>query len=139
MTNRNQKTSIPTILLLGSHHLANNNYDRYNVQFDDMFSLHRQQEIAHCVELLKRFQPTKVAVEILSERSEKLNEDYQNYRSGTFTLTSSEFHQLGFRTAAAIGHDRIYAIDWNESIDWDLAFTYAQEHQPVLFDKMFEP
>lgn len=131
--------TLPTVLLLATYHLANNNLDVFNVQFDDMLSPRRQQEIAQCVEQLQRFQPTKVAVERLSETADDLNKEYRRYRAGTFALTANEIHQLGFRTAAALGHEQVYAIDWKGDMEWDPAYTFAQEHQPTLLNQMLAP
>lgn len=140
MTTISQESgTLPVVLLLATGHLANNNLDMFNVQFDDMLSPHRQQEIAQCVEQLQRFQPTKVAVERLSETADDLNEEYRRYRTGTFALTANEIHQLGFHTAAALGHEQVYAIDWNGDWRWDQTYTFAQEHQPALLNQMLAP
>src|SRR5699024_6486413 len=102
------------VLLLGTYHMEKNGLDMYNVKADDVLSSKRQQEIHEVVERLKLFNPTKVAVEVLTDKDESLNKDYKSYLSGDFKLTSNEVHQLGFRTAAELGLDRIYPVDWNE-------------------------
>ena len=86
----------PTILLLGTPHLANRNRDLFNVQFDDMLAPRRQREIDECVEHLRRFGPTKVALEAATDRDEALNAEYQRYLAGTFNLMADEIYQLGF-------------------------------------------
>lgn len=130
----------PTILLLGTPHLANHNRDVFNVQFDDMLAPHRQLEIAACVERLARFRPTKVALEIGTAQEKGLNVDYHHYRFGTFPLTADETHQLGFRLAAGLNHPRLYAIDWNEPIGdgrgLDPVFAFAKAHQPELYEQL---
>ncbi|MBA2248236.1 MAG: hypothetical protein H0W23_08910 [Chloroflexia bacterium] len=50
---------------------------------------------------------------------------------GEFELTANERHQVGFRLAAKLGHDRVFGIDWHDSdrqIGWDSAIAFAQEH-----------
>ena len=130
----------PAIFLLGTAHLANHNRDVFNVQFDDMLAPRRQQEIDECVERLRRFAPTKVALEVATDRDEAVNAEYQRYLAGTFELTADEIYQLGFRIAAALGHARIYAIDWNEPVGYarglDEVFAFAQEHQPELYEEL---
>jgi hypothetical protein len=118
----------PTILLLGTGHWSNPNRDMLNVQYDDMLAPQRQQEIRECVERLKRFRPTKVALEIVADQSSALNDDYRQYRAGTFTLTANERHQLGFRIAAELQHEQVYAIDWQGIMGWDRALSFAREH-----------
>lgn len=99
----------PSVLLLGTGHLANRNRDMFNPQFDDMLAPKRQREIRDCVERLKRFQPTKVALEVATDHADALNEEYRRYLVGSFALTADEVHQLGFRTAAELRHERVYS------------------------------
>jgi hypothetical protein len=51
--------------------MANPGRDIFNMQADDVLSPKRQQEIAQIVEVLKKFQPTKIAVEA-NGRADKL-------------------------------------------------------------------
>lgn len=48
--------------------------------------------------------------------------------------------QLGFRLAAELGHERVYAIDWNEAEGYahglDEAYAFAQAHQPDLYEQL---
>ena len=127
----------PTVLLLGTAHIGNNNRDAFNTQFDDMLASSRQQEIQTCVDQLKRFRPTKIAVEVRVDNGVAENERYQQYRAGTFKLTANEIHQLGFRLAAELQHEQIYAIDWNENIgDLEAVDKYAKQHQPELYEQI---
>lgn len=97
-----------TILLLGTYHMGNPGLDMHNVKSDDVLASQRQMEIYEVVDRLKRFNPTKIAVEALADEHETYNNQYLSYLSGEFTLGANEIHQLGFRTAANLGHDRIY-------------------------------
>ena len=117
--------SLPTVLLLGVPHLANRNRDVFNVQFDDMLGPRRQREIGECAERLARFRPTKMALEVVTDRDDALNEDYRGYRAGAGALTADEVHQFGFRIAADLGHERVYAINWNEGTG-DLGRVYER-------------
>ncbi|MBO0794878.1 MAG: hypothetical protein J2P36_28545, partial [Ktedonobacteraceae bacterium] len=84
-----------------------------------------------CVERLKRFRPTKVALEVTVSRDSALNEDYRCYKEGTFSLSADEMHQIGFRLAAELGHERVYTIDWHNlqrPIGWEDAINFAREH-----------
>src|SRR5689334_1114361 len=58
-----QTTARPEILVLGTYHMVNPGHDLYNMQADDVQSPKRQQEIAELIETLKKFHPTKVAIE----------------------------------------------------------------------------
>jgi len=51
------------VLVLGTYHMANPGRDIFNTQADDVLAPKRQAEIAQLLEVLKKFQPTKVAIE----------------------------------------------------------------------------
>lgn len=118
----------PTVLILGTGHLDNPNRDRLNVRYDDMLAPRRQREIRECVERLKRFRPTKVALEVVPEQANELNEQYRRYRAGARALTANERQQFGFRLAAELDHAGVYAIDWQGIMGWDRALSFAREH-----------
>jgi hypothetical protein len=125
------------LLLLGTFHMANPGRDVFNARVDDVRAPARQAELRAVVDGLKRFTPSRVAVELAPEAEEAFNQDYAAYRAGAFELTANERHQIGFRVAAELGHERIHAIDWNEA-DGDLgeALEYAREHQPAIYDEV---
>lgn len=116
------------VLLLGTFHFtANSDYLRHEHPWDALSEQH-QAEIAEVVECLARFRPTKVALEFPAERDEELNGRYRAYRDGTYALTANERDQLGFRLAARLGHDRVYAIDaWGREYDpWEQVEEHAR-------------
>ncbi len=119
------------ILLLGCGHWSNPGLDFLSVDFDDMLAPRRQREIEEVLARLKRFAPTKVALEVMADSAEELNQEYWGYRAGTFALTANERHQLGFRLAATLDHEQVYPIDWHDlqhAIGWEAAITFAEEH-----------
>ncbi len=121
----------PAILLLGSGHWSNPSRDYVNPEYDDMLAPGRQREIAEILAELARFAPTKVALEVMPSLAETLNREYREYRASALALTANEYHQIGFRLAAALDHDQLYAIDWHDlqrEIGWDSAITFAAEH-----------
>jgi hypothetical protein len=125
-------------LLLGTYHMSNPGLDMHNVKVDDVLATKRQQEIQEVVERLKLFKPTKIVVEELADKDEALNVDYRSYLSGEFTLGPNEIHQLGFRTASELGHDKIYPVDWNEwigGVALGHVYEYAELHMPELYQQ----
>src|SRR5437867_12175399 len=54
------------VLVLGVYHMANPARDVFDMQADDVLAPQRQQEIAELAAVLKKFQPTKIAVEAAS-------------------------------------------------------------------------
>lgn len=81
---------------------------------EDMLSKTRQNEINELLSCLKKYEPTKVALEVLQENEEALNDQYVSFNKGDYSLTVNEVDQIGFRIAKECGHKKIYAVDWNE-------------------------
>lgn len=124
----------PRLLLVGSGHWSNPGKDLITVTFDDMFSPHRQAEIAECLERLKAFAATKVLLEISARDQEGLDTDYAAYLRGDLGLSVNERHQLGFRLAGEAGHERVYGVDWHDperTIPWLEAFEFAKSHDQI--------
>lgn len=132
----------PTIMVLGSGHLANPGADSFNYKMDDVLAPKRQCEIEQLVTQLKAFQPTKIALEIDERFDAGVNTDYQAYLKGTYELKRGESNQIGFRLAKQMGHPKMYCVDrfrnysqepdefFPEDFDWDLLDfdTFAKEH-----------
>ena len=59
------KSSAPRaeVLVVGVYHMANPGRDIFNMQADDVLAPKRQAEIAQLLEVFKKFQPTKIAIE----------------------------------------------------------------------------
>lgn len=138
-----QTTQKPTVMILGSTHLANEGLDVYNTKMDDVRAPKRQREIEQLVEQLKEFKPTKIAL----ERDEKTHgagtqTEYQGYLKGTYKLKRGEGDQIGFRLAKQMGHPKLYCVDYRldyrkddpiipfDEFDWNLLnyIGFAKEH-----------
>ena len=55
------------ILFVGSYHMSNPKADMFNLEADDVLLPKRQGEIQEVADLLKKFKPTKIAVEAPKE------------------------------------------------------------------------
>jgi hypothetical protein len=130
----------PTIMILGSYHMANPGRDVADLQAEDVLQPKRQLEIEELVGLLKRFNPTKIAVEVEPVRGSKLQSDYQRYLSGNYQLQRDETEQVGFRLAKELKHQKLYAVDWfgnppGQDEDYDYqAFARKNNQTEVLKD-----
>ena len=141
-TGTNKETAKkPTIMILGTVHLANPGMDGVKgKEMDDVRARKRQREIRQLVEQLKAFSPTKIALEVDFSRDAEINAEYQGYLKGTYQLTHGEGDQIGFRLAKQLGHSKIYCVDYFRStrdnpifgsdIDDDLINTraFAKKH-----------
>jgi hypothetical protein len=105
-----QSDARPEILLLGTYHMANPGHDIHNMQADDVLSPRRQQEIAQLIETLKRFHPTKIAIEA-DAGSQRVAREYSDYLAGKYTLSRNEIDQIGYRLAKELGHHTVYPVD----------------------------
>ena len=141
-----QMTQKPTIVILGSGHLANPGMDSFNYKMDDVLAPKRQREIEQLVKQLREFKPTKMAFEIDFSRTAETNATYQDYLKGAYELKRHESDQIGFRLAKQMGHSKVYCVDYfrnyseepdgffREDFDWDLvspgkfAKAHNQEH-----------
>ena len=103
----------PSLLVVGSLHFANPGRDIANVEVGDVMTPLRQAEIAEVVRQLAALQPTHVAIEWPADRQAALDALYAEYHAGEYELGPREADQIGLRLAAAVGLERVHAIDWN--------------------------
>jgi hypothetical protein len=124
------KQTKPVVMILGAYHMGNPGRDLGNVKADDVRSEKRQKEIAEVVAALRKFRPTRVAVEIPDE---KYVERYAQYLDGKYALAANEVDQIGFRLAKEMNLKRVYTIDWQGNFDFDkvLASAKANNQQSV--------
>jgi hypothetical protein len=95
------------------------------MQADDVLSAKRQQEIAQLIAVLKRFNPTKIAIEA-DPGSQRIKKEYADYLAGKYTLTRNEIDQIGFRLAKELGHPAIYAVDVDGDFPYTRVVNYAK-------------
>src|SRR5262245_29341251 len=113
------------VLVLGVYHMANPGRDIFNMKADDVLAPKRQAEIAELMEVLKRFRPTKIAVE-RDVGSERLTKDYADYLAGKHELTRNEIEQVGFRLARELGHMAVYGVDADGDFPHQRVVNYAR-------------
>ena len=100
----------PEVLVLGVYHMANPGHDIFNLKADDVLAPKRQAEIAELIEVLKKFHPTKIAVES-DTWNPRVEQEYANYAAGKDTLSRNEIDQIGYRLARELGHSKVYPVD----------------------------
>lgn len=121
------------ILVLGTYHMANPGRDIFNMAADDVLAPKRQAEIAELLEVLKRFKPTKIAVES-AVHDDRRPKQYAEYRAGAYTLTANEIEQVGFRLARDLGMKTIYPVDIDGDFPWQRVINFAKAtgQSPVM-------
>jgi uncharacterized protein DUF5694 len=120
-----QSDAHPEILVLGTYHMSNPGHDIHNMQADDVLSPKRQQEIAQLIEVLKRFHPTKIAIEADSG-SQRVEQEYSDYLAGKYTLSRNETNQIGYRLAKELGQHAVYPVDVDGEFPWQRVVNYAK-------------
>src|SRR4051794_17059695 len=80
----------PSILILGTVHFGGSTADLFSPSVPDILTDKRQRELAEMIAALKRFQPTKIAIERTPERIGNINGEYQAYLKGEYKLTANE-------------------------------------------------
>ena len=125
VASRAQSNDKPEILVLGTYHMANPGRDIFNMQADDVTSPKRQAEIAQLMDVLKKFNPTKVAVEADVD-SERVPKQYADYVAGNYTLSRNEVDQIGYRLAKELGHKKIYPVDVEGEFPMGRVITWAK-------------
>jgi hypothetical protein len=124
------------VLVLGVYHMANPGSDVFNTQADDVLAPKRQAEIAEVIAVLKKFRPTKIAVEA------RINDDavsrrYGDYLLGKHDLTRNETEQIGFRLAKELGHETVYPADVSGEFPLPRLVDYAKAHDRTKeFDEL---
>ena len=113
------------VLVLGTYHMANPGRDIFNMQADDVLSPKRQQEIAELAAVLRKFQPTKIAVEA-DYGQDVVPKRYADYLAGTRPLSRNETEQIGFRLAKDLGHTTIYPVDADGDFPFQRVVNYAK-------------
>lgn len=123
------------VMILGVFHFHNPNADYAQFEGIDVLTAQRQREIEAVSRGLARFRPTRIALERPVAEADSLQADYERYREGAFELTRNEIHQLGFRLAAGLEHDRLYPVDHLQGMRLDSVLAWAEEHDPEFVER----
>lgn len=113
------------VLVLGVYHMANPGHDIHNMHADDVLAPKRQAEIAQVIETLKKFGPTKVAIEA-DVGEERIPKRYTDYLAGKYELTRNEIDQIGLRLAKELGHKTVYPVDADGDFPFQRVIDYAK-------------
>lgn len=113
------------VMILGTYHMANPGRDIFNIAADDVLAPKRQAEIAELVAVLKRFRPTKVAVESTAWDDTRPKQ-YADYLAGKRDLTRNEIEQVGFRVAREMGLKTVCPVDVDGEFPWQRVLNFAK-------------
>lgn len=114
------------VMVLGTIHFSGGS-DYVNPEVDDFLSPRRQQEIADILDRIEAFQPDRIIVELEPEHEDWINDRYRAWRAGEAELTVNERDQIGLRLAARMGHEQVWAVDYQNGMDFQAMLGAAQE------------
>ncbi|PKP32707.1 MAG: hypothetical protein CVU00_11465, partial [Bacteroidetes bacterium HGW-Bacteroidetes-17] len=136
---KNQKKS--KIMILGTFHFNDGGNDAYKPKFSmDINSEKKQQEVQELVQVLVKFNPTKVAIESMPDRQTFHDSLYSEFLNNRYKLGRNEIFQVSYRLAKLMNHSKLYSIDapareYNIEIDEDSLLT--ANHQEKYADKIY--
>jgi Family of unknown function (DUF5694) len=113
------------VLVIGVYHMSNPGHDIFNVNADDVLLPKRQAEIAQLIEVLKKFHPTKIAIEA-DVGDDRIAKRYAEYLAGKHELTRNEIEQIGYRLGKELGHKTVYPVDADGEFPFPRVVNYAK-------------
>src|SRR6059058_6606029 len=115
-TNLLAQNSSPTlsfiqVMVLGTYHFDNPGQDLHNMKVDSVLTPAKQAELADVASRLAKFNPTKIAVEALSDRSDFVSNKFDGFTPDKLSKDPDERTQIAFRLAHQLGQKSVYGID----------------------------
>ena len=113
------------------------------MKVDSVLTPTKQAELADVASRLAKFNPTKIAVEALSDRLDFATKKFGSFIPETLTKDPDERVQIAFRLAHQLGQKSVYGIDeQSDTIDYfpfDKVETYAKRHEKTaMLNRMRE-
>jgi len=121
------------VMVLGTYHFDNPGQDLHNMKVDSVLTPAKQSELADVASRLAKFNPTKIAVEGLSDRPDFVSNKFDGFTAEKLNKDPDERSQIAFRLAHQLGQKSVYGIDeQSNTIDYfpfDKVDTYAKARQ----------
>ena len=99
------------ILIVGVFHFSNPQRDAVKIDQIDVTDGASQQYLERVAQRFALFRPTKVLQEFHPDQEAEINEQFNQFLTGEFKISTSELHQLGFRIARESKLDRMFGMD----------------------------
>ncbi|AIF45269.1 DUF5694 domain-containing protein [Virgibacillus sp. SK37] len=135
-----KENSKPEVMILGTFHMRQTP-DLEGVDLSTISNEERENEIKEVLKAIQKFNPTKIAVEVVKEKQDALSKEYHQFLQGELALEVNEVHQFGFRAAAELHHKNVYAVDWmgsGSNLDLGSVFEWGQTENPELYQQLNE-
>lgn len=126
------------VLIVGAFHFHYPNLDVHKTEEKDQVDVLKEPkktEVTELVEYIKKFKPTKIAIEAKEEW--KAGKKLKEYKTGLHLEERDERFQLGFRIAKELKLDTVYSIDTTPFSD-DLKKVNPEAHEKLYKDYDFK-
>src|SRR5262249_25037127 len=129
---QNPKPAPVSVMILGTYHFGNPGLDLHNMKSESVLRPSRQKELDDIATRLAKFNPTKIAVEALSDRPDFSTQKFADFTPQELATDPDERTQIAFRLARRLSHKSVYGIDeQSDTIDYfpfDKVEAYAKAH-----------
>lgn len=126
------------VMVLGTYHFDGGGADLHNADVEDPRTAEQQRQIADVLDRIEAFQPTKIMVELTPEHEAAFNATYRAFLDGEHALNTNERQQLGMALAARPGHERLYAVDFQNGMAFGDMLEAAQANDQTRVLAQFE-
>src|SRR5438309_271755 len=119
------------VMVLGTYHFDNPGQDLHNMKVDSVLMPAKQAELADS--RLAKFNPTKIAVEALSDRPDFVSNKFDGFTPDKLSKDPDERTQIAFRLAHQLGEKSVYGIDEQSKTSdyflFDKVEAYGKAHE----------
>lgn len=115
------------VVLIGTFHFGNTP-DKGKINFNDLFSVKRQQELQELTTQLARLKPDKIFVENEPDQQMHWDSLFSRYQTATLDTTSlrDEIFQVGMRTAKKAGLNQVICVDHQQELPYGQLQAFNQ-------------
>ena len=115
------------VMILGTFHFTGGGSDVVNPNVQNYLAAEGQEQIGDLLDRLENYAPDKIMLELEPKYEADFNKEYRAYLNGKHELGVNERQQVGMRLAARLGHERLYAIDFDNFLDYRGALAAAKQ------------
>ena len=110
------------VLVVGTYHFHNPGLDQHNIDADSVLTDERQNELQRISDVLMRFDPTHVMVEMESPADDYTIPSFEEFSREDLATESNEIVQIGFRLARDAGLSSVHGIDVQPTVGEETFF-----------------
>ena len=130
------------IMMLGLFHFSNPGKDVVKTKVIDVSTKENQAYLEALAQRIQRFKPTKVLLEYNPNNHQVIQQRFDDYKVGKYSLGINEIYQIGFRVAKLAKIDKVYSFD-ERNVEWlaQPLFDHMKSHDKATqkqFDQLIQ-